>query len=76
MFTDHVYAFSANLSKQRQNHEEIVSFLRKFCRDSKKMTDFEDFSSYNVIATYKNNTKYGKEKESEESRVTGKEKCR
>ena len=62
-----------------QNNGKITKklfFLRKFCRESKKKTVFEDFSSYNVIATYKNNTKYGKEKESEESRVTGKEKCR
>lgn len=56
--------------------KKLFFVLRKFGRESKKMTDFEDFSSYNVIATYKNNTKYGKEKESEESRVTGKEKCR
>ena len=56
--------------------KKLFFVLRKFCRESKKMTVFEDFSSYNVIATYKNNTKYGKEKESEESRVTGKEKCR
>ena len=31
------------------------------------MTDFEDVSSYYVIVTNKKNTKYGKEKESEET---------
>ena len=40
------------------------------------MTDFKDFSSYNVIVTYKKNTKYGKEKESEKGRGTCKEECR
>ena len=72
-----MFIFLCKFIKTTAKSRRICFFvLRKFCRESKKKTVFEDFSSYNVIATYKNNTKYGKEKESEESRVTGKEKCR
>ena len=40
------------------------------------MTVFDYFLSYNILVRYKNEYYYGKEKESEESRCTGKEECR
>ena len=50
--------------------------MRKYRRRSDKMTDSENFPSYYILVTCTTTNDYGKEKESEESRGTGKEECR
>ena len=55
---------SANLSKKGQKAQKIELVLRKYRRGSNKMPDFEKFSSYYIVVTYKITNDYGKEKES------------
>ena len=50
--------------------------MRKYRRRSDIITDSENFPSYYIIVTCTTTNDYGKEKESEESRGTGKEECR
>lgn len=50
--------------------------MRKYRRGSNKMPDSENFPSYYILVTCTTTNDYGKEKESEESRGTGKEECR
>ena len=71
---------SANLSKKRtkrtKSTKKIELVLRKYRRGSNKMPDSENFQSYYILVTCTTTNDYGKEKESEESRGTGKEECR
>lgn len=67
---------SANLSKKGQKAQKNELILRKYRRGSNKMPDSENFPSYYILVTCTTTNDYGKEKESEESRGTGKEECR